>query len=74
MKRQEERGEDHIFSVWQIRNKSNKIAAACKNASITMKAKSDFNQFQDQNEYRKWFTILFPLKAWRNQPTLLAKH
>ena len=29
-KRQEERGEHYIFSVLQIRNKSKKIAAACK--------------------------------------------
>ena len=32
-----------------------------ENGSITIKAKSGLNQFQDQNEYRKWFTILFPL-------------
>ena len=75
-KRQEERGEDYIFSVLQIRNKSKKIAAACKNASITIKAKSGLNQFQDQNEYRKWFTLLLPLiqsiaSAQADQPTEL---
>ena len=59
-KRQEERGKDYIFSVQQNQNKYKNIAAACKNASITMKAKSGLNQFQDQNEYRKWFTTLFP--------------
>ena len=31
-KRQEERGENYIFSVWQIRNKPKKIVIACKNA------------------------------------------
>ena len=39
-KRQEERSKDYIFSVQQIRNKSKKIAAAWKNASITIKVKS----------------------------------
>ena len=47
--------------ITYFRNKSKKLAAACKNASKTIKAKSGLNQFQDENEYRKWFTILFPL-------------
>ena len=47
-----------------------------ENGSITIKAKSGLNQFQDQNEYRKWFTILFPLiqsraSAQANQATEL---
>ena len=46
------------------------MIAACKKAAVTIKAKYGLNQFEDQNEYRKWLTIFLPLiqsKAGANQ-------